>query len=110
MSHSTNKKNYKDLQLCRQAYRTLSLALAGGLGDDMLAALAVRAVLPAPDAGRLLVCLEPAADGAVVDLPDVLERLERVRPALRREVAEALVRKRAPEIEFVVMPRGEVQP
>lgn len=88
------------------------MALAGGYGDERLAAFVVRAVLPAPDAGRLLVCLEPGAGGgpAVTDLADILARLERLRPALRREVAEALVRKRAPELEFVVMPRQEVRP
>lgn len=109
-----NKRRHKDLQLCRQAFRALSLALAGGCGDDVVAALVVRAVLPSPDATRPLVCLEPgpamADAGHALDLPDVLDRLERARPALRREVAEALVRKRAPELEFVVMPRGEVQP
>ena len=103
----TDRRSHKDLQLCRQAFRTLSLALAGGCGDEVLAGLAVRAVLPAPDATRLLVCLEPAAGacaGASVDVPDVLRRLERVRPALRREVAGALARKRAPDLEFVVVP------
>ena len=108
-----DKRRHKDLQLCRQAYRTLSLALTGGCGDEVLAALVVRAVLPAPDATRLLVCLEPAPgaadEGDTLDVADVLARLERARPALRRDVAEALVRKRAPELEFVVMPRGEVQ-
>ena len=109
-----DKRRHKDLQLCRQAFRALSLALAGGCGDEALAALVVRAVLPSPDATRLLVCLEPgpamADAGHELDLPDVLDRLERARPALRREVTEALVRKRAPELEFVVMPRREVQP
>ena len=114
-SRSADKRNHKDLQLCRQAYRTLGVALSGGCGDEVLAGFVVRGVLPAPDAGRLLVCLEPGpvAEGDAVapaDLPDVLARLERVRPLLRREVAEALVRKRAPELEFVVMPRGEVRP
>ena len=110
-TRSNDKRTHKDLQLCRQAYRTLSVALAGGCGDDVLAGFAVRAVVPAPDASRLLVCLEPAAAGAdggnaSFDVADVLARLERVRPALRREVAGALARKRAPELEFVVVPRA----
>jgi ribosome-binding factor A len=116
-AYSENRKRHKDLQLCRQAFRTLSVALSGGCGDEVLAALSVRAVLPAPNATRLLVCLEPAHLGgdvanAALDVPDVLARLERIRSLLRREVAEALVRKRAPELEFVVMPRSgeEVRP
>ena len=112
-SRSKNKKNHKDLQLCRQAYRTLSLALVGGCGDEVLAGLVVRAVVPAPDAGRLLVCLEPGAGAAAApaaDVADTLARLERVRPFLRREVAEGLVRKRAPELEFLILPREEVRP
>ena len=110
-SGSIDRRNYKDLQLCRQAYRTLSLALAGGRGDEVLAGLVVRAVLPAPNATRLLVCLEPGPGaGDAVDLADVLARLEHMKPALRREVVEGLVRKRAPELDFVVMPREEVRP
>jgi ribosome-binding factor A len=101
------KQNHKDLQLCRQAYRTLSLALSGGCGDDVLAGLIVRAVLPAPDATRLLVWLE--LNSPVTDVADVLNRLERLKPMLRREVAHALVRKRAPELEFAVVPPAEVR-
>ena len=105
------QRNYKDLQLCRQAFRTLSVTLAGGCGDDVLAGLAVRAVVPAPDATRLLVCLEPAGrEHDAADLLDALARLERVKPMLRREVAEALVRKRAPGLDFVILPPREVNP
>jgi len=92
-------------------FRTLSVALAGGLGDEVLSGLTLRAVLPAPDASRLLVCLEfspgPQSADARLDLADVLSRLERARPMLRREVAHSLTRKRAPELEFAVVPRQE---
>jgi hypothetical protein len=111
-SHSKGNKNYKDLQLCRQAFRILSMALAGGYGDELLAEFTVRAVLPAPDASRLLVVLETAAGPAQerFEPAEILGRLDRARPSLRHELATGLARKRLPELDFVIVPREEVQP
>lgn len=86
--------------LCGQAERAIAMALAGECGDPVLQDLAVEAVLPAPNAGRLLVLVRPMTSGA---LPlDLLERLEGAAPLLRRAVAEAIVRKRTPELAFQV--------
>lgn len=110
------KANQKARQLSRQVYRTLSVALAG-CGDEVLQNLTVVSVDPAPDAGHLLVTVSAgaAADGAdpadaVGALPDVLDRLGRAAGRLRSAVARDVVRKRAPELSFRVMPRGEVTP
>ena len=47
------QQHHKTLQLCRQAQRALSLALAGECDDDLLRSLYVESVVPAPDASRL---------------------------------------------------------
>jgi ribosome-binding factor A len=97
--------------LCRQVWRALTYALAGS-ADDAIRTLSVASVLPAPDAGHLLVTVVPGGAGDLApSLVDLLERLDRARPWLRREVAEAIVRKRAPELTFRVAAAGEeVQP
>jgi ribosome-binding factor A len=108
--------DYKTLQLCRQVFRALSGGLSGEndgdeqAGDDVLRDLAVHSVLPAPDATRLLVNVyltSPPPHPA----PDVIRgRLARAAGRLRAEVAAAIVRKRAPELTFNLLPAapGEV--
>ena len=93
-------------QLCRQAYRALSYAIPGDLADSLLQELSIDQVLPAPDAGRLLVrliCPRPSADPA-----RILERLGQVEGYLRAQVAAAITRKRAPELTFQLIFSGEV--
>ncbi len=115
------KARHKDQQLCRQVAQTLSLALAG-CGDALLRDLYVADVVPAPDAGRLLVSVYPMTGMAsrqsdqpddamsVEQMSQILGRLEAAAPMLRREVASAITRKRAPELLFRVVASGEVQP
>lgn len=85
-------------------------ALAGEVRDPLLQGLMVVAVTPAPDARRLLVDLSPGAAAAAdlenepLPLHEVLHRLEDVRGLLRHAVAEAIVRKRAPELMFRLLP------
>jgi len=94
----------KSKQLCSQVMRTLTLCLGGECGDPLLQELMVMAVTPAPDASRLrvdLIC--PAGANPA----EVLDRLSRVRGILRCSVAAGIVRKRAPELVFHVIPAGE---
>ena len=106
---SNSRNLHKTLQLCRQAQRALSLALAGACDDDVLRSLYVAAVVPAPDASRLLVQL--VVPTRVQASPaEVLRRIERVRSLLRAEVAAAITRKRAPELTFFPGGEGQVSP
>lgn len=98
------KQEQKAMQLCRQVQRVLNLTLAGECGDDLLRDLYVAEVLPAPDAGHLLVRVV-VPDGA--GMVEVLQRLERVSAKLRAEVARAITRKRAPELSFIPVAGGE---
>lgn len=95
--------------LCRQVQRTVSLSLAGECHDDVLRDLLVWAVLPAPDASRLLVQVYFATPRSDISLVDLLQRLDRVNAYLRGEVARSIVRKRAPELMFqLIQPNMEV--
>jgi ribosome-binding factor A len=98
------KPDYKTAALCKQVRRAVSLALVGECSDPVLQELVVNDVLPAPNAGRLLVrlMLRARADGPGV--VDVLQRLEKIEGLLRARVGEAIVRKRTPELCFDVIP------
>jgi ribosome-binding factor A len=99
-SHGRGRRDHKTAQLCRQVFRAVSLALAE-CGDDVLRELVVHEVEPAPDASRLLVRVGFSASVADVSgVADVLGRLAQASGFLRREVASAITRKRAPELMF----------
>jgi ribosome-binding factor A len=91
----------KALQLCREAERTLSAVLAGECDDDVLRELAVLSVVPAPNAGRLLVTV--ALSSAGVPVEEALRRLLAVSGRLRGELAAAVRRRKAPELAFRVV-------
>ncbi|MHB1562186.1 MAG: ribosome-binding factor A [Isosphaeraceae bacterium] len=98
----------KAAQLCRQVAVTLDEVLAE-CRDDILRDLHVLEVAPFPDASRLLVTVAPVDAGAP-DSPgpvDVLDHLQHAGGHLRREVAAAVTRKRAPLLVYrLVGPDG----
>jgi ribosome-binding factor A len=102
------KHHYKALQLCRQVHRALTIELSGHR-HALLRDLYVVDVTPAPDATHLLVhvALPPYAP-----LPEALAALARATPRLRVAVAQAITRKRAPELSFIpaAADAGEVAP
>ena len=91
----------KTLQLCAAAERALSLFLSG-CADDGLMELSVESVIPAPDSGHLLATFRRGAGGPADE--EILERLARLRGAMRTEVAAAVSRRRAPELIFRLLP------
>ena len=106
---SSKHARHKTLQLCRQVQRALSLALSGECDDEVLRAVWVDQVIPAPDASRLMVRLVvPARAGATIS--EVMQRIERVQGKLRAQAARAITRKRAPQLVFIPMAEGEVSP
>jgi ribosome-binding factor A len=92
--------NRKALQLCAQVAQTLRAVLAGEVGDNLLRELQVESVTPAPNSARLLVTLSLPTPGAAAPVAEVLTRLHRAQGLLRREVAAAVNRRRAPELTF----------
>jgi ribosome-binding factor A len=86
------------LQLCRQVQEALHWVL-GADRDEVLQALQVVSVEPAPSAARLLVTVR--AEGP--DVATALEHLERATGRLRCEIAASIHRRRVPELTFQVM-------
>jgi ribosome-binding factor A len=86
--------------------RALAYVVPGGLADPVLQDLSVAAVRPAPDASRLMIWFRTSR--GVSEAPEILERLEHIRGLLRREVAAAVTRKRAPELAFHLLFSEEV--
>ena len=97
---------HKTMQLCHQVAVTLDEVLAE-CGDPLLQGLRVLNVKPAPDVSRLMVTL--TIDGEPVEaLPIVEDHLARASRHLRGEVAQAITRKRAPSLFYVLAP-GETE-
>jgi ribosome-binding factor A len=97
------KPDYKTAALCKQVRRSVAMTLAGECADEVLQGLMVDDVLPAPNAGRLLVRVVLRTADPAVTMVDVLQRLEKVHGLLRARVGEAIVRKRTPELAFDVV-------
>jgi ribosome-binding factor A len=95
----------RDGALCREAERSISLALQAA-DDPMLHRLLVIAVRPAPDAARLLVLLACPRD---VDASAAEAAVRGAAPILRAELARALQRSKTPELAFVALPDGAVR-
>jgi ribosome-binding factor A len=89
----------KTMQLCGQVKDALHQVFAA-CGDDVLQALTVVAVEPAPHSGRLLVVVTPD-DGICRAVAE--RHLSRAAGMLRAEVAAAINRRYAPELVFEVI-------
>lgn len=96
----TWRPDRKALQLARQVRDTLFWVL-GSVGDDWLAACSVEAVEPLPGGNRLLVKV-----GVPADLPvrEVTEHLAAAAKVLRAEVAQAITRRKVPELVYLPVP------
>lgn len=103
----SNADRRKVLQLCKQAERSLGLALAGLAEDDLLADLQVTGVLPAPDSSHLLVMLWRSQPTGLAEKAEILAHLERHRGRLRSELAAEIRRRKAPDFTFRLAAPGD---
>ncbi len=93
----TTRHDYKMKQLCKQVANALQLVLPN---LQMTEVIGISSVEPAPNAGRLRVMV------AVIDSCDsqqVIAQLDRFRSCLRKEVAQAISRRRVPELVFSII-------
>lgn len=90
-------------QLCRQVEERIGLVLAGEIDDPALQDLYVVDVVPEPGGGRLIVRLARPSGLDDVPIAALLPRLDALRPYLRGEVAQAIHRKRTPDLVFQVL-------
>jgi len=97
---SKGKRRRKTLQLCAQVAQALRLALSG-MDDERLHVLDLVRVEPAPDASRLRVLVR--SHDPQVPRSEVQARLEAAHASLRSVVAQAIHRKRVPELEFLTV-------
>jgi ribosome-binding factor A len=98
----SQRKHWKALQLCKQVERAAAMVLSADCQEEVLAGAAVAAVLPAPDAARLMVRVVLAPGRAPEDVGTAREALGRAAARFREEVARSIHRKRVPEIVFDV--------
>jgi ribosome-binding factor A len=88
------------MQLCRQVQEALSWALGTTIRDDWLSLCSVAGVEPLPGGNRLMVTVSVPSD---LQLSEVEERLVSAASTLRAEVAQAITRRKVPELLFVAI-------
>ncbi len=94
------EEDRKTQQLCQQVAHVLEAVLTGEARDADLQDLNVVSVVPAPNAGRLLVTVQSWADDAISRWSEIEEKLRRATPWLRSELATSISRRRIPELVF----------
>lgn len=101
-SNQTSPSDKKTRQLCRQVHQRLDLALSD-LDDPVLYGTWVHGVTPA-GGGRALLVHVIVRDAE--QIREASKHLESARSHLRSEVAQAIHRKRTPQLQFVVLPEA----
>ena len=91
--------DHKTLRLCRQVLEALQIAMAGECGDELLQQVFVASVDPGADPSKLAVTVELPPDVSPVD---AFARLEKAKGLLRTLVAQAISRKKVPDLVFRV--------
>ena len=93
----------KTLQLCGQVKEALSWVIGSATNDERMMLSYVQAVEPLPGGNRLLVKVAVPAD---VSITDATTSLAVATPALRVEVAQAVTRRKVPELVYIAVPAG----
>src|SRR5262245_65875495 len=88
--------DHKTLRLCRQVLEALQIGLAG-CADDVLQQVFIASVDPGADPSRLEVTVDLPPD---LDPADAIARLEGAKGLLRSLAAEAISRKKVPDLVF----------
>lgn len=102
-SNGHRGRHRKSYQLCRQVRETLELVLAGECHDELLQAVRIDSVVPAPNASQLLVIV--GCRDAVFEArkEEMLSRLVSQTGWLRSRLAETIHRKHVPKIRFAMI-------
>jgi ribosome-binding factor A len=93
------KSSRKELQLCKEAARIISLVLTGETRQSLLRDLQVLSVQPEHE-GQLCVTVGHYATDIQLADTEVLKELNRVQGLLRTALAHALHRKHTPALSF----------
>ena len=99
--HASNRPRWADhktLRLCRQVLEALQIGLSG-CGDEVLQQVYIASVAPGADPSRLEVVVELPPD---LGPADAIARLEGAKGLLRSLAAEAISRKKVPDLIFRV--------
>jgi ribosome-binding factor A len=112
MKHDKKRKgrdSHKTAQFCAQVQRVLDSAILEALSSDDLDAYVID-VQPAPNAGNLLVVVQPATGPSVPNAEErILAQLQSNIGFMRTIVAHSISRRRVPNLVFQVLPKSDFQ-
>lgn len=87
--------------------RAIELALVSQVDDEVLYDVEVHDVVPTADPARMRVVFVAGETAAGHDKSQVLSRLEHARPAMVREIANSIHRRKIPQLAFEVIKRKD---
>ena len=100
------RPDFRARSLCRQAQEAVLLAMAEAAFDPRLDGAWVASVDPAPGPERLMVTVVLPAHSTVSGMEAALAALGERKGYLRAEIAQAIHRKRVPDLAFRVVLEG----
>lgn len=103
-TESRHRADARMMRLCKVALRIASARLSEQTRTSTLESCVVLEVRPGFAGNRLVIVVGMRSGGPNADLGALYEALGKLRGALRTELAQATQRKRAPMIEFDVIP------
>ncbi len=95
---------HKLKRLCEEIREVVQFVLADSAHAAELEAVSVLDVVADESSGQILILLVPLRALDMAEAAQVERALTSVRAYVRREIAEAIQRKRAPEIALVLLP------
>ncbi len=102
---NSGRSRARTMALCRQVEIAVSLALQAEVQDPQVQELEIIEVSPAPDSRRLRILAFARQAGD--ECQEVERKLALLVPFLRQRVAEAICRKRTPELLVQVLTKSE---
>ncbi len=107
VTKEARKTSRKNLQLCKEATRIISLVLTGETKQPLLRDLQVLSVEPQTGGQQLTVTIRLYAANRQISDAQVLESLAQVQGLLRSALAQALHRKHTPALNFYYVGVGK---
>ena len=105
----SSKRERKDAQLRSEVEEIVALALLDS-ADARLRQLHVGSVDMKAGGACLVVSVVPAGRPTLAEIEELQSALDHARGWLRRQIAQEVNRKRAPDLVFLVMPPWEAEP
>jgi ribosome-binding factor A len=98
---------HRTRQLCKEAFRTIDLALNCDCHDPLLQQLEILSVEPIESSPNLMVILKAGEELGESEINEALKRIQQWNGHLRSQVAHSVNRKQIPNLTYRIMPYAD---